>query len=67
MGDIKSGRKINFSFLLARLLAFFLRSMCFFFSLASLNHENRYFIHESVSDCEVAAECVLFLKLNIPK
>lgn len=60
MGDIKSGRKMNFSFLL--------RVQCVFFSLASLNHENRYFIHESVSDFG-AAECVLyfFLKPNIPK
>lgn len=56
MGDIKSGRKMNFSF-----LAVFFRIESFFSPLASLNHENRYFIHESES-VSVFFEGGVFLK-----
>lgn len=56
MGDIKSGRKMNFSFL----CFFFSRIQC---SLASLNHENWYFIHDCVSGSELN---VCYFKLNIP-
>lgn len=51
MGDIKSGRKMNFSFLFLRI------RVCFFFFFTSgsllLITKGRYFIHESVSVLEL--------------
>lgn len=50
MGDIKSGRKTDFFLIILPFIFFF-----------SFNHENRYFIHESL--CSVRLALFFFLKV----